>query len=541
MSKVNSNTTSNTTSKTNSNTQEQANEAGYVVGTTVHVAPGDLLMNRNIRDAAPDEGLVRSVKALGVLEPITAVLTDEGTLLVRYGHRRTLAAIKAGVATVPVYVSGTDHDTSDKAAEAARMIAQHDENTHRTGLTVAEEVGFVEQLTLTGLSAAQITKQARIPRARVDAAVAVSASTLARKATERYDALTLDQAAVVAEFEDDAETVKALVVAATEGSFEHAAQRARDRRADARAHDALTAALAEAGVRVIDAPSHDDNDVLPLDRIRTSSDTSTPARVSVEDHASCPGHVAWLGTTWVRVDADGEPVEFPDEPDEPDADADAETVAAAEKEWDAYEKECQRIRATSRDVQRPTARYGCSQWKSTGHTDSYASSFASGSSRPAAADMSAEEREQAKADRRTVIDNNKSWVSAETVRREFVGALAKAKTPPKGTAAFLARALCADSAQVSSVGGNALAADWLGVKHPDYGWADLSPAKSATENRALVVALVQVLGGHEASLTKDSWRHDGTHNATGRYLRFLQSAGYALSDVEKYAIIAKRV
>ena len=71
--------------------------------------------------------------------------------------------------------------------------------------------------------------------------------------------------------------------------------------------------------------------------------------------------------------------------------------------------------------------------------------------------------------------------------------------------------------------------------HPtDY--ADLSPAKSATDARCLLVALIQVLAGYETSLHRGSWRENGETSRAGRYLRFLNTIGYSLSDVENYAI-----
>jgi ParB family chromosome partitioning protein len=491
----------------------------YEVGTIVHVAPDSLLMERNIREAKPDKAMIQSVREVGVLEPITAVLTDKGELLVRYGHRRTLAGIEAKTPTVPVYVSGND-DTATEA-EVHRIIAQRDENTHRAGLNTAEEVGVVEQLTLLGLSAAQVAKKARIKRSDVDTALAVSTSEIARKATERYENLTLDQAAVVADFETDTETVKALVVAAHEGRFDHVAQRARDDRADAQAKAAVIAAMEAEGVRVVEAGGT----VKRLSWLKATADSADT--LSPADHTECPGHVAYLANAWVRVDSTGAAVEEPEEPENDDAGDDA---------WDAYEDQCQKWRS-HRQVQRPTAVYGCEDPAKHGHVDIYASTGAP--SKPKAADLSEKEREQAKAARNLVIENNKAWTAAETVRREWLATYAAIKTPPKGTGAFLAAALCKDSSVAGSVGGNSLASQWLGVKHTGYGWADLSPAKTATENRALVVVLMQILGGYEANLTKDSWRGDGTHSAVGRYLRFIETCGYTLSDVEKYAISKK--
>jgi ParB family chromosome partitioning protein len=56
----------------------------------------------------------------------------------------------------------------------------------------------------------------------VDAAVKVAASELATKAADRYGFMDLEQLAMVAEL-DDPDTVKALVVAAKDGQFDHAA------------------------------------------------------------------------------------------------------------------------------------------------------------------------------------------------------------------------------------------------------------------------------------------------------------------------------
>lgn len=554
----------------------------YEAGTTVHVAPTDLLLQRNIRTVPRDDAfkdLVRSIAEVGVLEPIVAVTTDtgEGTpaLLVRFGERRTLAAIEAKRDTVPVYIAGADSTEND--AEVVRIITQRDENTHRTGLTTAEEVGVVEQLAAFGLSAAQIAKKARIKRDTVDTALAVSGSKIARKATERYDTLTLDQAAVVATFEDDPETIKALVVAAHEGTFEHVAQQARDARDEAQARQDVLATLAKNNVTVIDRPGYDDKRTKPLTSLVVSATERT--FLNQTDHTGCPGHVAWLGTEWVRVDRDGNTVTPPAEPtiEEPEAPYDIEeyeeyryltenpddaevdgipanprdevdaTVLAAyddafaafSAEYDAYRAHVERFNAETRRVQRPAPVYGCRDWSKHGHHYPYA--YTSGTStKPKAADMSEEEREKAKTARKLVVENNKAWAATQPVRRDWIAAtLAKAKTPPKGTAAFIASALCKDSHVVSSTGGNHLAAEWLGKKSTGYGNTDLSPAKSTTENRALVLALVQVLGGYEDAIADNSWRSDGTNNGVGRYLRFLQSAGYTLSDVEKYAISNK--
>lgn len=493
------------------------------VGAVCWLKPESLRMERNIRDAKPDAGLVASVKDVGIIEPPIAVLTDDGSVLLRTGHRRTLAAIEAGCETIPVYIHGTDSTETD--AEIARIVAQYDENTHREGLSTADEVGVVEQLAAFGLSAAQIAKKSRIKRAQVDTALTVAGSELAKKATDRYADLTLEQAAVVAEFEDDAETVKALIVAASKGQFDHVAQRARDERHEAALRSQVLADLEASGVTVIDRPGYDDKTTRRLSNLCVSAEDKT--RLDQIDHTTCEGHVAWVDSDWAYVDQSGQVVEFPNEPD--DADMDEEAAQAA---WEAYDAECARLRATARNMRIPASEFGCTNWRSHGHVDPYSST----STKPKAAEMSEEEREAAKAQRTLVIENNKAWTASQAVRRQWVAAnIAKAKTPPKGAARFIATALCTDPTVFGAVGGNTVAAEWLGKAHAGFGYADLSPAKSATENRCTVVALVQVLAGYESNLTDGSWRHDGTTNACGRYLRFLKACGYGLSDVEKFA------
>jgi len=168
--------------------------------TLEQVDPSTLLVDGNVRsDAALDKAFIGSIRDLGVLVPIVAVRTANGELRVRYGQRRTLAAVQAARASVPVIVAG--EDDADDADDAARIVSQWHENEHRTGLSTSDKVAAVEQLSLLGLSAAQIVRQTRSRKGDVDQALAAAGSALAKGATERYDFLTLDQAAAVAEFD----------------------------------------------------------------------------------------------------------------------------------------------------------------------------------------------------------------------------------------------------------------------------------------------------------------------------------------------------
>ncbi|GAA1790485.1 hypothetical protein GCM10009795_040220 [Nocardioides hankookensis] len=477
----------------------------YKSGQSYHVPPGQLVLERNIREAKPDAELLASVKTLGVLQPITAVIGNDGRLIVRLGHRRTLAALETKRPTVPVYVVDVD-DTTD-AGEISRVIAQHDENTQRAGLTAGDELHVVEQLAAFGLTADQMVDQARLGKDQVDTALRVSASKVAAKAAAKYSDVTLEQMATVAEFEDDDETVKALVVAAVQEpeTFEHLAQRARDDRIRNARRDQLLAELETAGVKVIEQPDHGP-EVTPMHRLRTEAGKE----VKEAAHAKCPGLVAWFRDVFEWVDPDGNPAE-------------ADTPGR-------------------RNLQMPTITYGCKNARKHGHVDSWYSS--SGGGKPAAADMSDKEREKASKQRRLVIDNNQAWDAATVVRRQWLKTLASNRSAPKGSAAFLATALVSDQGVITHYKAADTTREVFGIKNTGYRSIEahiLKELKNATEGRALVLALLPVLGAYESMADRSAWRQDGTQSHAGRYLRFLESAGYPLSDVEKFAISSKRV
>ena len=148
--------------------------------TRVELDPRTLLVDVNIRtDVQLDKAFIASIKDHGVLVPITAVRTAGGDVRVRFGHRRTLAAIEAGLATVPVEIVGDE--ATDDAAQIARILTQHAENAHRAAPTSSEQLGVMEQLSAFGMSAAQIAKRTKIKRGQVDASLAVVGSDLAKQ------------------------------------------------------------------------------------------------------------------------------------------------------------------------------------------------------------------------------------------------------------------------------------------------------------------------------------------------------------------------
>jgi ParB-like chromosome segregation protein Spo0J len=234
-------------------TETTTNDPVTLPGAPVQVVeydPATLLVDVNVRhDVRLDKVFVASIEENGVLSPVVAVRTRDGDIRVRLGHRRVLAALEVG-RRVPVAVVGDE--SGDDADQIERLVAQFAENEHRLSLTTAERVDVVEQLSLLGVPAAQIVKRTRIPRKQVASALAVAGSELAKGAAARHEFLTLDQAAAVAEFDQDTEAVNALLAAAKTGQFAHIVQRLRDERDEAQARSAAEADLAASGVRVVE-------------------------------------------------------------------------------------------------------------------------------------------------------------------------------------------------------------------------------------------------------------------------------------------------
>jgi ParB family chromosome partitioning protein len=494
--------------------------------------PRILLVDVNVRDdVRVDRDFIASVHDLGVLVPIVAVRTADGGVRVRFGHRRTRAGVLAGLATVPVVIVADEAATT--AGQVERIVTQYAENEHRTGLSLTEQVGVVGQLAAFGVSAAQIAKRTKLTRVRVDAALTVSGSTVARAAVADHD-LDLTEAAVVAEFASDPAAVDLLVAAAGSGRFDHVAQRLRDDRTRTARREAFTAALTADGITVVS----------PGVGVALR-DLTTPAgaAVTVDVHVGCAGHAARVDRAWGRV---GRVTGLPptgttpdtsadDEDEDEEVDLDTEGPEDDDPEDDdPDDDEGEPVDDGTVWAEYPSAVWVCVDPAAHGHLRRPAPATR-GEARVKLADMTPAAAEAARATRRDVIDSNKNWGSAATVRRSWVRTLLTRKTAPKGTAALLAAALACDGDVVTRRGGNDLAADLLGVDRAVYG---RSPALAAliapaSEARALVLALGVVLAGYEDATHTGSWRT--VNPATRRYLTFLADCGYTLADVERRA------
>ncbi len=101
--------------------------------------PQDIVVKPQVRKASDPEAqekLNASVKALGILMPL--LVMPSGVLLA--GHRRLIAALAAGLETVPVII--TDRLLSDSEIRVIQLT----ENMHRADLKAIEQVEGVEEL-----------------------------------------------------------------------------------------------------------------------------------------------------------------------------------------------------------------------------------------------------------------------------------------------------------------------------------------------------------------------------------------------------------
>lgn len=455
----------------------------------VQLAPDALTPHPdNVRGQLGDlRDLTRSIRAVGVLEPliITPATKDQdhddqdqdrtGEWWILAGHRRHAAALAAEVDTVPCIIR------ADLTGTVSTITTMWTENTQRRDLTATEAAAAVEQLALAGLSDTAIARTLGATRGQVTKQRTLAASDTAMATVDRYD-LTLEQALIVADFDDDPDAVKNLVACAVETPrrFDHLASQLRQRRDDAAAYAAKIDELQAQGLRILngtEARTHDDTDRVGL-WLLTNCDTDADERTAItaEDHAKCPGHVGVLDpwdhdrVTW-----------YCDQPDN--------------------------------HQRRHTTTNG-----------------------PVAGERGGPMTDQQKAERREVIANNKAWDAATPVRLDHVRRLLTRKTPPAGTLRYVVTETMA-TPETLGRGDDTTLADLVGAKDdgPSYTRAVATRlATEATDKALPLVLLAQWAAALESGLGRHTWRSPNPRAA--RWLEWLTTTGYELADIEQHVI-----
>ncbi|WP_284762069.1 ParB/RepB/Spo0J family partition protein [Arthrobacter sp. efr-133-R2A-63] len=426
------------------------------------IDPATLTVEVNVRkDAALTADFIASIKEHGVMEPVIAHRKDDGTVHVLMGQRRTRAAVEAGRNSIPVMIIGSPE-------EAERIVTQVVENIQRAELTDADEADAYHQLSLIGVSAAQIAKKTGRTKTTVEGALKAKASEAGASALGK--GCTIEEALILAEFESDEEAIAELesVIMDEPEQLFHVAQQLRDERERAAALAALIEELQAQGKTIVeDAGNYADEENL---------------YVSAANRA------------------DGEP--------------------ATEEDANAY--------VISTDYRgQHNAKPVITGWKEQGFTPKY--ERYDGGTQARKGPMTDEQ----KAERKTLIANNKAMESATTVRRDWVKTLLARKTAPKGWQYFTVHAITHHPEVASGYDGK-VAAEMIGAKFEDsdrWAWNPLRDhvAKSATRPEFSLIALV--CAGYEKTIAKDSWRSPSqTHRD---YLNQLITWGYTPSEVEQ--------
>jgi ParB family transcriptional regulator, chromosome partitioning protein len=353
----------------------------------------DIPLDRLIPDPDNPRGELRkidelaaSIQANGILEPLRVRPADKAEhYYIVFGHRRHAAATKIALTFAPCLLV---EETDARARAGQRLV----ENLQRDDLTPAETAKGIQQLLDLEMDEKAIVAETGLAPKIVKDAVTLAGSKVARGLAERHE-MTMDQALVFAEFDDDKDALKELnqILAKDPFRWDHTVSYLRKDREAQRAIDKVTAELKEKGVRILkERPGYGDAKVVNISQLRKSKDVKEGTRLNARTHAKCPGHAAIVTSDWEGV----------------------------------------------------RAIYYCTDVPKHGHVGLYGTSRAQ---KPKQAELPPKEREKASAERRIVIAGNKAWAAAEPVRIKYVEALAKRTTPPKGTLRYAVEAVLSGS------------------------------------------------------------------------------------------------
>ena len=198
--------------------QTKTPELAYVDATTV-------IIDNNIRTITDlDPTFLDSVREHGIHTATLGYRDEDGTIHIRAGQRRTLAARETGQ-NLPVIVAERGN------TEAERIMEQLIENDQRTDLTPSERTKAWAQLEFEGFTVTKIAKAVGAHKDQVKAAIAVSKNDDALAVLDEQPIDLLHLAASL-EFADDPATHADLIECATTepDQFEHYLERARQNR-----------------------------------------------------------------------------------------------------------------------------------------------------------------------------------------------------------------------------------------------------------------------------------------------------------------------
>ncbi|MEV0135754.1 ParB/RepB/Spo0J family partition protein [Dactylosporangium sp. NPDC050688] len=364
----------------------------------------------------------------------------------------------------------------DDLAGNVEQIISMLRQVHRTDPTAHQLANGIEQLALYGMSDEDIARRTGYASERVTAARAVAklGSTIVQRA-EQYG-LDIFQQSTLAEFTDDPDAAEKLLEEAEEGpfAFDRAVEELRTARAAQQAATERRAELAAAAVTVL--TERVDTYLNPTTQRVDALRTGDGQRISDEDHAACPSHAVA-----VFVGYGSRPVEI------------------------TY----------------------CTEWKARGHV--LADHVTAARKGPMT--------EQEKAERRTVIANNKGMEAANAVRRKWLSGLLAGAALPKDADKLIAEVV-ADPGYLLGVwvnGGRKMLDELLSPGKTKRPGARRVPAR-ASKTQYQMITLAGVVAAHESAIARTSWRAPDA--GTAAFLRWCTLNGYKAGKVEQLIIDA---
>jgi ParB family chromosome partitioning protein len=396
------------------------------------------------------------------------------------GHRRLAAAEKLGLTEVPC-----DLATEREGDEAGQFLDMYATNHHRKSLTALEEADALFAASATGATRTRIRKATGLGREQAGAALgAAKMSGIARETAEAFGyAITLEQLALLAEFDGDEEAVGRLTTAFRDGrSGEHAAERIRQERAELAEHERLAEQLrsdgyavtteAPPGTSLLHALGHDGQELTP------------------EAHAACPGRGVYFS---------------------------------------AYSPLAPQHYCTD-----PAANGHASRYQATPLPDLSGGNSDTGTGTGPGSGPGADPG------RKLVVEGNRAWTAACTVRRRWLTeVLLPRRTAPKETMAFITAQMLAMPAALRDALTSAPRSDLF--QELTKGGFRAAEVETWPAARLPLVLLGVVAAAYEDRMGGDpgkaTWRTDRyspcPRDESGAWFRFLAGIGYELSLIEQ--------
>jgi ParB family transcriptional regulator, chromosome partitioning protein len=428
------------------------------------------------------------------------------------------------------FVAGDEGD--ERADLVSRLLGQWHENHGRIDMTASDDTGLL--LTLFdagGMTEAGIAKATGLPRPQIAASLTVARSEVARKAADRWEFLTLDQAATLAEFEGDAEALKALVQAANDSpsQFDHVVARLRDTRAEREARAAFTAELEAQGITI-----YGDRPYVPWTMALENLRDGDGNEITPEAHATCPGRAVTIAYEWDWA---------------PGAEASYRAAHGLADDDDLSDIEFggdEEAREAGYAPRWQVSRYLCTDAEQHGHVNVYGQPRQTPTTEQRTVEDEEAEKARATEERRRVRRRNTEWRTANEVRTSHVRGVLAGKALPAGGLKLIVEAMARGETQpLMSSFGHQTACELLGLTgdgaaagHRDMLLAELA---RASDKRAQMIALAMVLGAAEHGVRDvHTWQDtEATYWPTtkpgiaARYLAWLaEHTGYGLSEIE---------